>query len=278
MKFKRYIKESTCEETKITLSEDFGNPDEPVVGVKDVVDNFYKSVKDLIAQGKFEDAKLELDALEADLNEFEAANAKKKFFKFPQFMINNERKRLEMLRSQLPMNESIEDMDKRCEKCNTLLNDQGTCPKCDDGEEDYEDKLEEKLTAREKLKAAFPELNFDRKPDEVTEAVTCEEHNVVPEEGMVEELSNREKLLRAYPELNFDRKPVKEDCDAAESVIESAYEEYDDDYSIEDVKQDRVHAALYGGEYTCCDTNYDDDTECIPCEDDVVEDEFDDSF
>lgn len=35
--------------------------------------------------------------------------------------------------------ESVADMDKRCEKCNTLLNDGGTCPKCDDGEEDYGD-------------------------------------------------------------------------------------------------------------------------------------------
>ena len=28
----------------------------------------------------------------------------------------------------------------RCDRCDTLLNDMGTCPKCDDGEEDYEDK------------------------------------------------------------------------------------------------------------------------------------------
>lgn len=32
--------------------------------------------------------------------------------------------------------ESVLDMDKRCPECNTLLNDMGTCPKCDDGEED----------------------------------------------------------------------------------------------------------------------------------------------
>lgn len=41
------------------------------------------------------------------------------------------------------VNESVYDMDKRCEKCNTLLNDAGTCPKCDDGEEDYEDRDED---------------------------------------------------------------------------------------------------------------------------------------
>lgn len=28
-----------------------------------------------------------------------------------------------------------------CDRCNTPLNDQGTCPKCDDGEEDYDDKM-----------------------------------------------------------------------------------------------------------------------------------------
>ena len=41
------------------------------------------------------------------------------------------------------VNESVYDMHKRCEKCNTLLNDGGTCPKCDDGEEDYEDRDED---------------------------------------------------------------------------------------------------------------------------------------
>lgn len=32
-----------------------------------------------------------------------------------------------------------DDMEKKCSKCNTPLNDMGTCPVCDDGEEDYED-------------------------------------------------------------------------------------------------------------------------------------------
>lgn len=114
--------------------------------------------------------------------------------------------------------ESLEDMDKRCEACNTLLNDMGKCPKCDEGEEDYGDELEldEKLTEAtectcgeceeclkkqkleeaqelsnvEKLKRAFPELNFDE-PETIEEDVKCEE------------LSNLEKLKRAYPELDF---------------------------------------------------------------------------
>lgn len=46
---------------------------------------------------------------------------------------------LEELKSSGAIKESVADMDKRCEKCNTLLNDGGTCPKCDDGEEDYGD-------------------------------------------------------------------------------------------------------------------------------------------
>lgn len=53
----------------------------------------------------------------------------------------------------LNLNESVDDMDKRCEKCNTLLNEIGKCPKCDDGEEDLDeavlneapDKLTKKL-------------------------------------------------------------------------------------------------------------------------------------
>lgn len=39
----------------------------------------------------------------------------------------------------LNMNESVDDMDKRCENCNTLLNDMGKCPKCDEGEEDLDE-------------------------------------------------------------------------------------------------------------------------------------------
>lgn len=143
--------------------------------------------------------------------------------------------------------ESIEDMDKRCPECNTLLNDMGTCPKCDDGEEDYGteveeactkyrvkkygaywfgilgpdelllrddsgklilfrtknkaqkfadekcDVLTEEMSVREKLKAAYPELNFD--------TPTVEEQPIT--EQVVEELSNKEKLKRAFPELNF---------------------------------------------------------------------------
>lgn len=34
------------------------------------------------------------------------------------------------------LSESVDDMDKRCPECNTLLNDMGKCPRCDEGEED----------------------------------------------------------------------------------------------------------------------------------------------
>lgn len=63
----------------------------------------------------------------------------------------------------LNMNESIDDMDKRCEECNTLLNDMGKCPKCDEEEEDLDeavlneapDRLTKKLN---KLNAKDDEL------------------------------------------------------------------------------------------------------------------------
>lgn len=166
MKFKKYVKES-MNSSVITLQEDFfddnWNPDKPSM-VKDEVDRVYDPVRKLIDAGKFDEARAELTELEADLNNLEETNSKKKFFKFPQFMINAERERIEALKAKLPKNESVEDMDKRCEKCNTLLNDQGTCPKCDDGEEDYEDNLKEELSNKEKLLRAYPELNFDNEP------------------------------------------------------------------------------------------------------------------
>ena len=103
------------------------------------------------------------------------------------------------------MYESVADMDKRCEKCNTLLNDSGTCPKCDHGEEDMGDtELEEGLTAAQKLKARYPELNFDKYG--VTESVEEEDE----------------------------------------------YADYDDDYEFDDVEEDRAHAALFGGDRTYC--------------------------
>ena len=41
----------------------------------------------------------------------------------------------------------------KCEKCGTLLNDMGTCPKCDDGEEDYDDNDLDESVGNDKLPA-----------------------------------------------------------------------------------------------------------------------------
>lgn len=288
MKFKKYVKESATPSSTTVLNEgmfdDSFNPDRPSI-VQDEIDRFYAPVRELIEAGKFEEARAELAELEADLNELDAANARKKFFRFPQFMIDGQRRRIDALKAKLPKNESIEDMDKRCEKCSTLLNDGGTCPKCDDGEEDYGDEAKENITeelsVREKLKAAYPELNFDAPVNE----------------GCVkEELSNKEKLLRAFPELNFNNKPIEQDTQTEElsnrqtpetarpeldtdapveeglvgdtagtaGKVESVNSdpedtfEYDDNYDFEDddVEMDRRHAALYGGDRMYCDCGH----------------------
>ena len=196
MKFKKYIKESKAPEQKLTLviNEDFSNETSSVVA--DELDNFYAPVEKLISEGRFDEARTEIAALEKDLAEFEQENSKKKFFKFPQFMIDGQKKRLAELKSKLPVTESIDDMDKRCEKCNTLLNDAGNCPKCDDGEEDYGDELKEELSNKEKLLRAYPELNFDKE---------------VVSEDVESELSNKEKLMRAFPGVfNFDNTDLNE--------------------------------------------------------------------
>lgn len=278
MKFKKYIAESSVEkDSRLTLDETYEHPDSPSIAME-TVDKFYAPIVNMIKEGKFDEARAELDSLDAELDELEAENAKRKLFKFPKFMINGHRSKVAALRAKLPKNESIEDMDKRCEKCNTLLNDGGTCPKCDDGEEDYEDNstdnLEEELSNKEKLKRAYPELNFDNE-------VVTEECSVTEQ---IEELSVREKLKRAYPELNFDSEvTVTEECDSNKTIEEElsnkeklqkaypelnfdapvtddvteSFDEYDDEYDIEDdVEMDRRHAALYGGDRMYCDCGH----------------------
>lgn len=271
MIFKKYIKESVEAPKKLILDEGFDNPDAPSEFTK-IVDDTYMPITILIEKGEYAEALQEIEAFEAEIANIEAENSKKKFFKFPQFMLNSNKRKLAELRSMIPtVTESIEDMDKRCEKCNTLLNDGGTCPKCDDGEEDYGDEIKEELTNKEKLLRAYPELNFDMPDPELSEDVKTEA------------LSNREKLLRAFPELNFDT-PVSSinegSCKEELSVrdkLKAAYPElnfdnevneeimpdpqedeldswYDDEYDIEDdVEEDRRHAALYGGDRMYCD-------------------------
>lgn len=258
MKFKTYIKESVAPITE----EQFEHPDSPSL-TRETIDAFYAPVEKLIKEGKFEEAAAEIADLEKDLAEFEAENAKKKIFKFPKFMIDGQKKQLAALKAKLPKTESLDDMNKRCETCNTLLNDQGTCPKCDDGEEDYNDEINEELSNKEKLMKAFPgEFNFDTTVTESAQEVIEEDISVreklkraYPElnfESPVseavetnEELSNREKLKKAYPELNLES-CVKEDVDPEQF-------DYDDVYDIDDdVEQDRRHAALYGGDRMYC--------------------------
>ena len=122
------------------------------------LERIYGPIRKMINDGDYEAAEKELDELTADLDEFEAQNKKKRFFKYPQFMIDEQRNNIKALRAKLPakvkVDESVDDMEKRCEKCNTLLNDRGTCPKCDDGEEDYGDKrlqLDESIFDNTKL-------------------------------------------------------------------------------------------------------------------------------
>lgn len=211
----------------------------------------YAPIENHIANGKLDVAKSMLDELSADLDSFEDSR-KNKLFKMRSF-IDFQRRKLKSYYDKLEAaqnkTESLQDMDKRCEKCNTLLSDNGSCPKCDEGEEDIDEaidsrcsdyhvrkygaywfgiigpdglmlrdennklrlfktkadaqaaidsectNLQEELSVREKLKAAYPELNFD---------------TPVTEEFVSEALSNREKLLRAFPELNLDKDPLTE--------------------------------------------------------------------
>lgn len=232
--------------------------------------------------------------------------------KFRKFIKENK----EVLQDAPVITESIEDLDKQCEVCGTLLNDMGTCPKCDDGEESHaeEDKLEEKLQGSHEdisflanefddaLKAEkfnyeiemrdgfkinikseqfedikkfadefFKKWNLavdveDEQDD--THNIMLKKANVVVQEELsnmeklvaafpelaeenvvteaVEELSNIEKLQRAFPELDLET-TVTED-------VEQEWDEYDDNYEFDDdVEQDRVHAALYGGDRMYCD-------------------------
>lgn len=192
MKFK-VLKESTS--NYITEGSDdfmFLNPDDARNNyVKDEVDRVYDPIRKMIKDGKYEEALNELTEREQELDELEETNKKKRFFKYPKFMINNERLRIDKLKAQIPTakNESVEDMDRRCEECNTLLNDAGTCPKCSDGEEDYDNEIKEELSNKEKLERAYPGVfNFS--------------DNIITEEKSI-----KDRLKAKYPELNFNESP-----------------------------------------------------------------------
>ena len=113
----------------------------------------------------------------------------------------------------------------------------------------------EELSNLEKLKRAYPELNFDNTlvedakeepviDDTIVENTDASEESAI-QESIEEELTNIEKLKRAYPELDLDESVETED-----DIDE--YSDYDDDYSFDDVEEDHIHAALYGGDLTYC--------------------------
>lgn len=169
----------------------------------------------------------------------------------------------------LILQESFEDIERRCEFCDTLLNDMGTCPKCDDGEEDYGDRdndvnesttsqslsenVTEELSARDKLIRAYPGVfSFDSSYDSSANKI---EENVQTEEV----LSNKEKLERAFPDISFNwRSSSNNDSSMIEDLSEDSYDDsyedsYDDEFDMDDIEQDRRHAALYGGDRMYCD-------------------------
>lgn len=147
------------------------------------------------------------------------------------------------------LTESIQDMERRCEKCNTLLSDVGLCPKCDDGEEDYEDvtpqsDLQEECTqctvhpfgARwfiVKDSEGKVVLQDDGAPRIFTSEESAQEFTTSYKMPLREqELTVREKLKAAYPELNFD-KPLTE---GVASDIITSIKQYLDEIKNKDEK------------------------------------------
>ena len=138
MKFKKFTNESIdC--VKYTLSE---HVDTPTIG-QDEMYRIYAPIENHIAEGKFDVAKSMLDELSADLDSFEDSR-KNKLFKMRSF-IDFQRRKLKSYYDKLEAaqnkTESLQDMDKRCDKCNTLLSDNGSCPKCDEGEENIDEAI-----------------------------------------------------------------------------------------------------------------------------------------
>lgn len=194
------------------------------------------------------------------------------------------------------LDESVEDFDRRCEFCDTLLNDMGTCPKCDEGEEDYGDKdtdieeslkddscaetVTEELSVRDKLTKAFPGVfsfdpNYDPSSEVISEDVqitetmsnkeklvkafpgvfSFDDSEVIQEsrECVTEAISAREKLERAFPDVSFNWEASQDVDTPVVEEMSDEYSDYDDDYDIDDVEQDRIHSSLYGGDRMYCD-------------------------
>lgn len=245
MKFKKYVKESFNNNfNDAAMSEETFNTETLEEGLTDklVIPFIKKYGVSTTTQQAWEQ---ELEELSANIAAGGISDAQIKSLKDREATLKQLFDAQREFEATHKKNESLSDMDRRCETCNTLLNDNGTCPKCDDGEEDYGDEVKSKscehcfnedLSVREKLKAAYPELNFDTP--------------VMTEACVTEDLSNKEKLIKAFPGV-FD-------FEATESVTEELddYSEYDDDYTMDDVQIDRRHAALYGGDRMYCDCGH----------------------
>ena len=100
----------------------------------------------------------------------------------------------------------------KCDKCGTLLNDMGTCPKCDDGEEDYGDEELDEAAKSVFERDALKVLAYVRKnPD-------CYD-----EDTDIEELLND---LNERGVFNIPAKAPGFVCDDVENVTEEEAEEY----------------------------------------------------
>ena len=64
----------------------------------------------------------------------------------------------------------------------------------------------------------------------------------------------QEELLAKYKREIDNLPDVENAVEGNDSSVTESWDEYDDDYyDLDDVEQDRMHAALYGGDRTYCD-------------------------
>ena len=129
-------------------------------------------------------------------------------------MANQEDGRVVFKLSKVLFGESYDEdgNPEKCDKCGTLLNDMGTCPKCDDGEEDYGDEDLDEAVKSVLERDALKVLAYVRKnPD-------CYD-----EDTDIEELLND---LNERGVFNIPAKAPGFTCDDVENVTEEEAEEY----------------------------------------------------
>lgn len=93
----------------------------------------------------------------------------------------------------LNMNESVSDMDKRCEKCNTLLNDMGKCPRCDEGEEDLDEAVLNEKDTRTPDEKAMAKAN--KRDDKFNNSLKKKAANIVAKVDISDPRSKTSKFL-----------------------------------------------------------------------------------